>query len=844
MLSRDVMAPEEPSNLRVYIRWHEQTVFAGEEVKCTIVFKNVSSMVDTKNQIRQLSGPQSDRSRLHGRAKAATSLTSPITTAGHRRSALSLSVPSSGSKGRSDSLSWPVSAGLQDERQHRPHQRSISIVSIGSTQGKDDHETGREPPLHSQRPQFGHNRAASLQVVPRGPVQPPPSSRPGKAYQTPTLEAQIFNNDRRAASQIHRQNSSPLLNSSHPTDRLPRADALSKAPTSFHTAAQVPRRSPRGSPNPMPAFQFPAPEPSPLKIHEIEDNAADGGLLSPTAGLAEHGGFPSRLKEQTSNKATPSARILASTSLTGAGTPRSSGEFYSVSNHSTETLASEYVIQQPARGIARPPHLRKSSGLNTLAHKSPESVMMGYAQIQGSFSLDGSLVSLGPFEQVKRKAVVGGRGGGVVGIDSAKRDSGFMRGFGWSNISTSWNDLLGGNELSSIKEIRGAANSKSVPLLSTPQSLLFVDMKLAAGESRSFEYSFRIPRGLPPTHKGKAIKICYSLVIGTQRAGGAKEQQVRSVEAPFKVLGGVNNIGEILGHDLMSPYVLFRDEALVKSLAKPSKPQRPSNTNATTSSLNDFLSYVDELAARPGNDADGILLSPTEAPNSRRPSGLDQTITAREAIHLAIMRSNVAGDSQQSPNRFEIARNGQRVGVVMITRPAYRLGEVITMVVDFTDAEIPCFALHCTLETSERVDSSLAVRSESSISRVTRKVFASSSEATLYSRRVVFTPTIPITATPEFVTSGISLEWRIRVEFVVPFSGSEASTPGELPTSGLHPLLEKISQDDKGGLLLAAVENLACESFDVPVPVKVYGAVGQGLERLERDEASEEGLAI
>ncbi|KAL2160861.1 hypothetical protein VTH06DRAFT_1058, partial [Thermothelomyces fergusii] len=28
------------SNIRVFVRWHEQAVFAGEELKCTITFKN------------------------------------------------------------------------------------------------------------------------------------------------------------------------------------------------------------------------------------------------------------------------------------------------------------------------------------------------------------------------------------------------------------------------------------------------------------------------------------------------------------------------------------------------------------------------------------------------------------------------------------------------------------------------------------------------------------------------------------------------------------------------------------------------------------------------------------
>lgn len=477
--------------------------------------------------------------------------------------------------------------------------------------------------------------------------------------------------------------------------------------------------------------------------------------------------------------------------------------------------------------------------------RAPESLMMGYAQLQGSFTLDGSLVSLGQFEQVKKKATVG-QGGGVVGLESTKRDNSLLGGFGWGRISSSIGDLLGGGELSTIKEMRGVANSKAVPLLTTPQSILFVDLQLAPGESRVFEYSFRLPKGLPPTHRGKAVKISYSLVIGTQRAGGTKEQQVRSAEVPFRVLGSVNSHGEILGHDLMNPYVLLRDEAQVKSPSdkdkEKEKGQRSNGLSKRPSSLNDFLLYVDDLVHRPRDEHGSILLSPAADGNSRRPSAFEESRNAQDAIHFAIMRSNMASGEQQSPNRFEIARNGQRVGVVMLTRPAYRLGEVVTMAIDFTDADIPCYAVHTTLETSEKVDPSLAIRSESSIHRVTRKVYSASSEATLYSRRVMFNPTIPITATPEFVTSGVSLEWKIRIEFVVPSSGIDSpdGTESRVP----HPLLEQIAQDKKGGTVLVAVENLICESFEIAVPLRVYGAVGTGLEKLERDEASEEGLVV
>ncbi|KAG5928664.1 hypothetical protein E4U42_000196 [Claviceps africana] len=833
------MAPDLQSNIRVFVQWHDQTVFAGEEVRCTVTFKNVAA---TANQAReqessplQQSKPQGERQRLAvplqaraGRGNiGVTSPPSTTATRGHRRSALSLSVSTTSSHSRSGSIQWPQTAGIgTDWRPGHNHRRSLSIVSIGATGTAEEHAHRNKSPSRSQsqRPQHGHTRAASLQL----PAQRLTNPGPG-------LQSAPFLS----------QNIGPsLLNASSPSDRFDRFPASSTAPCTPRLTSQ--KRSPKTTAaQQMPEFRFPAAPPSENDEDGSSKTTSTGGLLSPTTSrlFSNNHNLAVRCKEQPlSAVERPAARILASNTIPG-GTPRSSSEFYTVSNNSSETLISEYVTQPPARGGGRPPHFRRTSGKAAQQRKTPESLMMGYAQIQGSFTLDGSLVSLGPFEQVKQKGAVGGRGGGVIGLEPTKRDSGLLRGLGWGSISNSLGDFLGGGELSTIKEIRGAANSKSIPLLSTPQSILFVDLQLASGESQSYEYSFCLPRGLPPTHKGRTIKISYSLVIGTQRAGGSKEQQVRSVEVPFRVLGSVNSHGEILGHDLMNPYILLRDTAVVKSLEKHAKVHKPRSSFGLPATMNDFLSYVDELASRPQGSAAGALLSPTQTHNERQSSTHEHITTAKEAIHLAIMRSNMASNGQQSANRFEIARNGQRVGVVMLTRPAYRLGEIVTMAVDFSGADVPCYAVHVTLETSEKVDASLAVRSASSLQRVTRKVYVASSEAAMYSRRVVFAPTIPISATPEFVTSSISLEWKIRIEFVVPYevvSDGPASNELQAP----HPLLEQLSQDDKGGLVLVAMENLACESFDVCVPLRVYGAVGNGLERLERDEASEQGLLV
>ncbi|KAH6621394.1 Rgp1-domain-containing protein [Chaetomium sp. MPI-SDFR-AT-0129] len=945
------------SNIRVFVHWHEQTIFAGEELRCTITFKNVArtptttttgpnptnshtTSSTTSTPSTSLSNtptlhsapsfpPNASRSRQHH------SLAPPPTGGqrGHHRSSLSLSVPSersgrrggsggvgngggigdvdsvSGSGNGSGNGSGSGSGGHGHGRGHG-HKRSVSIVSIGSLSTVDDgsSSSAATAPAKPSRPRgHGHARASSLQILPRA--------------------GGLLNGPRSATTRPSGQ-PSPLFHASFPPDRSisGRRPGTATAPETARPETARPEFPPRRSPvspNPLAEFRFPM-SPSPTTPGAVGGLADEDPSSPTTSGLA----LRPRDSVPTINEqgVAPSARILSTMSI--AGTPRSSGEFYSLSNNSSETLASEYVTQQPLRSQTHhpSPHNRRTSNLvpSATAARLPETLMMGYAQVQGSFTLDGSLINLGPFEAVKRKAVVGGQGGGVIGLETPKRDSGLLRGFGWGNITSSIGELLGGGELSTIKEMRGIANSKAVPLLSTPQSILFVDLQLGPGESKTYEYSFKLPRGLPPTHRGKAMKISYSLVIGTQRPGSSKEQRVKSVDVPFRVLGSVNSHGEILGHDLMAPYILLRDQATVtavKTIAGTSHKKTGSVKVTPPSTVASFFSYVDDLLSRPQQNtststSNGALLSPS-APltphsptSSRRPSIVSVSDhhpfipppTAKEAIDLAILRSNLTGGSQtNSPNRFEIARNGRRVGVVMLTRPAFRLGETVTCVVDFAGAQVACHAVHAALETAERVDLSLALRSEASVNRVTRKVWASASEAVLFARRWVFTAGIPVAATPEFVTSGVGLEWKVRLEFVVPVQSSQAQGVGlglsqsqgqgqsqsqeeeyeqedegedeaqdEDERDGMlgsqqrrgsrhhasqqqqhsqthshqaHPLLEEISRDDRGGQVLVGVENLVCESFEVAVPLRVYGAACHGLERLD-GEGEGAGLVV
>ena len=288
----------------------------------------------------------------------------------------------------------------------------------------------------------------------------------------------------------------------------------------------------------------------------------------------------------------------------------------------------------------------------------------------------------------------------------------------------------------------------------------------------------------------------------------------------------------------MSPYIILRDQARTSSLdanfpLSNGTSKKPVNdSKSDEAALSEFLGYVDNLLEKPRQNSSLGLLSPTETIPGRQ-SIAEEPQTVKEAIDLAILRSNITGFSNQSANRFEIARSGRRVAVIMLTRPAYRLGETISAIIDFKNSNIPCYSVHVSLETSEKVDPAIALRSNASIYRVTRKVHASFAENTLFAQRLSFSPTIPPNSTPEFITSGVSLEWKLRIEFITPrltFEDGEGAEWSEL--------LEEISSDDRG-IILAAVERLPCESFEVAVPVRVYGAVSGS-----SDSPDVEGLVV
>ncbi|KAK5175212.1 Golgi membrane exchange factor (Ric1p-Rgp1p) subunit [Saxophila tyrrhenica] len=849
-----------PSNIRAHVQWREPSVYAGEEIECIITFKNIavppnqeqngaeqtplaSSHPPERRPFQTPSVPHSRKSSAaQGKAPSrrtpsmASNTTSAQPAKGHRPT-LSLNVVNGQTRGGLQSAPIPAKGPNSAIRPTAGHGRSLSIMSYGSDVPNESRGPSSAP--LAKRPLKGHGRSASLQLSPKPQAHPAAISgsisprQPSPLYEsnTPPALAEAQNDPlpvrpaRRRPGTVSMENT-PQLSRNHSLRKSPASDALDSG---FQFPG--PQQPPVKSPSPQPE----RPRRSPSNMHSGQHRA-----VSPRP--------PDGWTGALSNL-NPITRVMSETST--AGTPRSSSEFYSLSNHSDETLTSEVPTQAQRNGrlLPRPSQSRQASMARVATQQrsaKPETLMMGYAQTMGFFVLDGSLVNAAPFEEVKRKGVQGG--GGVVGVEKAKRSSGMFGAFSWGNIGESLGGLLGGDDMSSMAQMKASAGSKSIPLLSTPQNLLFVDLRLAPGESRSYNYRFTLPRGLPPSYRGRAIKVFYHLALGIQRPEG---QAVKHVDIPFRVLGSYNSRGETLGHDLMSPYILLQDAARSRSMTPnsttpsglPKFEAKPTynRVKPPKQGLEDFLRYTERLLETQ-QDAHGALVSPTSpiTPSLSRTESVTEQQPSRikDAVDFAITRANhVNNKSKQqggdgaSANRFNIARGGHPVAVLTLLRPAYRLGETVMGTIDFTaplpEAQLPSptpsYSVLAELESAERVDPSLAIRSGTSINRVTRKVHASLRNNVLYARQISFSLTIPSTATPTFETTGVSLVWKLRVEFTTERQVQGLGLEGSAGDEG-EDLLEEIASDERGRTLIAR-EKLMAETFEIEVPLKVFGVV-------------------
>ncbi|CAG8514810.1 9696_t:CDS:10 [Paraglomus brasilianum] len=462
---------------------------------------------------------------------------------------------------------------------------------------------------------------------------------------------------------------------------------------------------------------------------------------------------------------------------TGESSPRSSVDYLSVTSPEWSTNGSLMDYKRQSR---RPSIITRCSSSPSLTQKY-ETLLWGFAQIVGVFVVDGSLMKAYEFEPLKLKNMYG-PGGGMGGAV----------GGGMLGIFTP--TAMG---MSTLADMQERADNKSIPVFSTPPSILFIDVHLAPGETRTYSYETRLPADLPPTHKGKAIKFQYNLIIGTHRGG--MNHQSHIVHLPFRVFNYVSEDGARPMYDLMNPVIISKDEAIVTCLDDNPKENKPAIKKGTNKA--EFIEYVDQLVRSLANDS----TSNGDVEDNAR-SESDSFVHVERELKSCTNTVAILSKNMRKAT-YDICKNNARVAQLCLLKTTYQLGDVVTGVINFNDALIQSYQVSITLESNEQIEASIAARPQHHINKITRKVHGEHHEFCLYTRRISFAIPIPTNGTPDFTTTAVKLHWGLRLEFIT----------GDKNTSPLLSL-----NTDERHLYLQAVPDVSVETFDCLVPIKVY----------------------
>lgn len=82
-------------------------------------------------------------------------------------------------------------------------------------------------------------------------------------------------------------------------------------------------------------------------------------------------------------------------------------------------------------------------------------------------------------------------------------------------------------------------------------------------------------------------------------------------------------------------------------------------------------------------------------------------------------------------------------------------------------ADVRLLQLAARLETHELIETTVSVKSSTAARQATRRLHAEHHETTLDSGRVGFALAIPSGASPDFSTSGVKLQWSLRLSFLI-----------------------------------------------------------------------------
>lgn len=215
------------------------------------------------------------------------------------------------------------------------------------------------------------------------------------------------------------------------------------------------------------------------------------------------------------------------------------------------------------------------------------------------------------------------------------------------------------DEKNTLNQLTFANTSLNAPtesgqiILATKPKILFCDIRLYPGQTRTFTYQEKIPSGSPPSYRGQVVKYSYKITVGTQRVNHA----VKMIRVPIRVLPlmevNIHDAGEIL--------------------------------NETTEELTPTNPFLE--------------VNKCENP-----------------LNVALQTLQII-TSRRNPNFYMISNKWGKVARFCLFKSAYKLGEDIVGSLDFTVATVNCMQVSVSLQCQEEANVNLSNKNNKIVSK-------------------------------------------------------------------------------------------------------------------------------
>jgi hypothetical protein len=329
---------------------------------------------------------------------------------------------------------------------------------------------------------------------------------------------------------------------------------------------------------------------------------------------------------------------------------------------------------------------------------------------------------------------------------------------------------------------------------------------LAEGvDSCLVRYTLQLPRKIPPTFKGVAIKYFYTIrVVARLRRPDSAE---RVVTIPFRVINPLGNVAVI--H--LAPRPVLNVEPQLHDL-------QPFEANSRQAvQLTDTIAHAASAVELMGSP---LVRARQRAPTIAKPAAaaLDDSadaaaltspqlrVASLSSYYRRLQREQQTQNVQNNvkalygklsrPLSIEISRTRRHVAQFTINRTAFQLGDVIVGNFDFSRATTACYQVLCSLDFDEAVavdmqpptqppdawhtlptlESDLtphasvgpaAVPARYAGSTTLRKTVAEAHMITVHTVRTGFSLAIPPQAPYSFSTSHVRVSWTLRFVFAI-----------------------------------------------------------------------------